>query len=173
LVFLRKSSISPNRPLSGDLLNHALRLEYAGVTHLPRLDGAVQQIFARYVISVLSTDSSSHAVKVASTIRELGGAPDWTVWSPPDNATLIRLFEIQLARERICHNLYGKTSALLAGSPLADRCEQLARDEDRHIGMIERVLSAFVEKEGLKQPAFHPVREHAAEVVIVNTASTS
>jgi hypothetical protein len=156
-----------------DLLNHALRLEYAGVNHLPRLDGAVREIYALYVISTLSTDSTNHAVKVTSTIRELGGISNWTVRSPPDDGTLVSLFEIQLACERICHNLYDKTSALLAGSPLADRCEQLALDENRHIGMIERVLAALTEKEGLKQPAFHAAYEHAAEMVIINTASSS
>ena len=56
---------------------------------------------------------------------------------------------------------------------LAERCEQLALDEDRHIEMIERVLANLMEKEGLRQPAPHPVHEHASSTVIINTASTS
>lgn len=156
---------------AADLLNHALRLEYAGVTHLPRLDSAVQDVFIRYAISVLSTDSTDHAVRLACTIRELGGTPDWTIWTPPDSGSIIRLFEIQLARERICHNLYDKAARLLTGNPLAERCEQLALDEDRHIEIIDRVLGILMEQEGLRQSAPHPVHEHAASIIITDTAN--
>jgi hypothetical protein len=163
----------PASAQAAELLNHALRLEYSGVTHLPRLDGTVQDVYIRYCISVLTSDSTGHAVRLASTIRELGSIPCWTIWSPPDSGNLIRLFEIQLARERICHNLYDKAAKLLAGSPLAERCNALAQDEDRHIEMVERVLKALMEKEGLKPAPVQIPRERATGVVIVNTASTS
>ena len=164
---------SPASAQAAERLNHALRLEYSAVTYLPRLDSTVHEVFIRYCISVLTTDSTAHAVRLATIIRELGSTPCWTVWTPPESGSLIRLFEIQLARERICHNLYNKAAQLLAGSPLADRCDAMAQDEDRHIDMLERALTVLMEKEGLKPAPAQAPHEHAAGVVIVNTASTS
>ena len=153
-----------------ELLNDALRLEYAGIIHLTLLNGSVQEIYTKYAISALCTDSTNHAVKLAATIRELGGIPDWTLWDPPDNGTIIHMFEVQLAHERICLYLYDKTAQLLARNHLAEQCLNFAMDEDRHIEIMEHVLFILGKQEGLHQQVPHPVQEGA---VFFNTGSST
>ena len=129
-----------------ELLNHALRIEYAGITHLPVLHSVVQEVHIRQCISLLIDESTMHAVSLAATIRALGGSPVWKVWTPSDRGSLERLFEIQLAREKICLNLYKKAAQLLNGSRLADKCAYLAEDKNRHIEIVEHILAALADR---------------------------
>ena len=120
---------------------------------------------------MLSSDSTSHAVSLAAIIRAIGGVPCWTVWNPPDNGTLIPLFEIQLARERICRNLYAKAAQLLEGSPLASWCAALEQDENRHIELVERIITSLMEKAGLKPEAPDSQFNIDAGVLFIEPAS--
>jgi hypothetical protein len=131
-----------------ELFNHALRLEYPGIMHLPRLDDAVQDVHIHYCISLLINDSIAHAIRLAAFIRELGGVPAWTVWTPPDSGNLARVFEVQLTRERICRLLYEKAAQILSGIPLAKSCTALAQDENRHIDRVGHVLRVLSEGTG-------------------------
>ena len=148
------------------LLNHALRLEYAAVVHLERLAGTVQDAHSRYCLFLLSAESIDHAVKTASVIRELGGTPDWRMWTPPDAGTLSRLFRAQLAREIICRGIYGKAARLMPGGVLARSCAALAEDEGRHIEMVEKALSAL----SLTEPPDCPPEHGAAAGMPVSSA---
>ncbi len=132
-----------------ELLNHALRLEYAGAVHLPGLRETVQDTYFRYCLSELIRDATGHAMSLAAIIRELGGTPAWTVWIPAYSGRPVRLCEVQLARERICRSLYDKAALLLARGPLADRCVALAEDEDRHIKLVERAFLALAKEDEL------------------------
>lgn len=122
------------------LLNHALRLEYAAVIHLERLAVAVQDALLRRRLSTLSAESIGHAARTAAAIRELGGAPLWTMWMPSDGGTMFQLMEAQLSRESLCRGLYHQAARLLGGSPLAERCARLAEDEDQHMALVAQLL---------------------------------
>jgi len=136
------------------LLNHALRLEYAAVVHLEQLAVTVQDAHSRHCLFILSTESIDHAVKTAAIIRELGGTPDWRMWTPPDCGTLARLFRVQLGREILCRGIYIKAAALAAGGAHGASCAALAEDEGRHIKLVEDALLALSKKE--QDPQLEP-----------------
>jgi hypothetical protein len=126
---------------ASELLNQLLRLEYTGITYLPHLSTAAQHADIGFCLTILCNNAIEHAVALASAIRELGGTPDWTVTVPAENDTLMRLFEVQLTRERLCYNLYERTARLLEGSHLASRLITMACEELHHIELIEFVVS--------------------------------
>ena len=129
-----------------ELLKQVLRLEYTGITYLPHLSSAAQHSDIGFCLTILCNNSIEHAVILASVIRELGGTPDWTVTVPAENDTLIRLFEIQLARERLCYQLYERSARLLEGSHLSTQLITMACDELHHIELIEFVLNLLAEQ---------------------------
>ncbi len=128
-----------------DLLNQALQIEYSMIFHYPRLAGFIEDEEIRKLVLQLGHVSMNHADVVASAIRELGGEPDWSFEFAPQEGDLVKVFQVQLEKEKLALELHQQSSDSVRDSILRERFRNLAKDEVNHIRTVEDILTRLTE----------------------------
>ncbi len=113
-----------------EILNRALTLEYSIVIHFPRISAVFKDRDIRDKALYLSTASVKHANEVASAIEKLGGKPEWSFEPFPDD-DLVKLFETQIEKEHLAHELHLECVRLLPEG-LKPKFREMAREEEWH-----------------------------------------
>ncbi len=124
-----------------DLLNQALQVEYSMIFQYPRLAGFIEDEEIRKLVLQLGYASMNHADVVASAIRELGGEPEWSFESIPQERDLVKVFQVQLEKEKLALELHQQSSDSVQDGPLRERLSNLAKDEVNHIRTAEDILT--------------------------------
>ena len=124
-----------------NLLNVVLKLEYTIIIHLPRVSGAFHDREIRDKVLHLSSASVKHADEVARAIESLGGKAEWEFNPFPDDGDLVKLFEMQVAKEEEAHRLHLECARMAPGQVLKERFRRMARDEEWHAGTAREILS--------------------------------
>ncbi|MFC1916361.1 ferritin-like domain-containing protein [Chloroflexota bacterium] len=123
-----------------DLLNQALKLEYSIIIHLPRIVSSITDKKAKEMALLLVNTSMKHADIVASTINTLGGTPEWAFEPAPVGTDMVEILKQQLDRETLARQLHRDSASLIQDWKLRLKFDQLAKDHDRHIQMINNIL---------------------------------
>jgi bacterioferritin len=124
-----------------DLLNRSLSLEYSIIIHMPRVASSIKDQETRALVLLLGSVSIKHADTVAGAISMLGGHPDWSFEPPPVGDDLIDVFRKQLEKERLAQKLHRETAGLVNDKDFKMKFEQMARDEEGHIKIVNDILS--------------------------------
>ncbi|KTB47445.1 ferritin-like domain-containing protein [Dehalogenimonas alkenigignens] len=123
------------------LLNQVLKLEYTIVIHLPRITAAFHDREIRDKVLHLSSASVKHADEVATAIEKLGGKAEWDFEPFPDDGDLIKMFEMQVAKEDEAHRLHLECARLAPGLTMKEQFRKMAKDEEWHASVARTVLS--------------------------------
>jgi len=123
------------------LLNQALHLEYSLIVHYPRLANTIRDEETRKLVLELGSASIRHADVVANTITQLGGEPDWSMELYPDEMDTVEIFQTQLEKEKLALKLHSESADLVPSSSLQVKLSTLAREEEQHIQIVNRILS--------------------------------
>ena len=124
-----------------DLLNQALRLEYSLIVHYPRLASTIKDEEIRKLVLELGKASIHHADVVANTITQLGAEPDWSMELYPDDMGTVEIFQTQLEKEKLALKLHRENADLVPSSSLQVKLSALAKEEEQHIQIVNRILS--------------------------------
>ena len=124
-----------------NLLNQTLKLEYSIIIHMPRIASNIKDEETRDMALTLGNASIKHADTVANAISALGGNPEWGFEAAPVGKDLIELFEQQLDKEKLARQLHRESTSLVQDRTLKLKFEQLARDEEEHIQIVNDVLA--------------------------------
>ena len=124
-----------------DLLNQALRIEYTLIIHYPRIANLIRDEETRKLANELGAASIYHADVVSNIITKLGGKPDWSFELFPEGVGIKKIFQNQLARERLALQLHRGSAELMSSSPHSGALSNLAREEEQHIKIVEQILS--------------------------------
>jgi len=135
---MRETVDNPNAQII-DLLNKVLSLEYTIIIHLPRITGAFKDRAIRDKVLYLSSASVKHANEVASAIEKLGGKPEWSFDPFPDDGDLVNMFETQVEKEQLAHQLHLECVRLLPDG-LKPKFRQIASEEEWHEKAANEVL---------------------------------
>ncbi len=123
------------------LLNQALRLEYSLIVHYPRLASTIKDEETRKLVLELGSASIRHADIVANTITQLGGEPDWSIELYPEDMETVEIFQTQLEKEKLALKMHRESGDLVPSSSLQVKLSNLAREEEQHIQIVNRILS--------------------------------
>ena len=123
-----------------DLLNQALKVEYTIIIHIPRIASMIDDEEAREKALILGNASIKHADTVASAISILGGNPEWGFESVPLGNDLVEIFEKQLDKEKLALQLHQESASIIQDKALKLKFDQLARDEEWHIKVVNDIL---------------------------------
>jgi bacterioferritin (cytochrome b1) len=122
-------------------LNKALRVEYTFIIHYPFIANLIQDEAARKLAIELGVASVHHAEVVANIISKLGGKPDWSFEPFPEGVDTKKLFQNQLAKERLAMQLHRGSAELVPAGSYRRDLNVLADEEEQHIQVVERILS--------------------------------
>ena len=131
-----------------DLLNQGLQLEYSLIVHYPRLASAIKDEETRKLALKLGSDSIRHADIVAGVISGLGENPLWSFEAFPEETNLVKVFQVQLEKEKLALQLHRQSSDLVLDSSLRDRFRNMAKEEEQHIQIAETILSRLTQDRG-------------------------
>lgn len=134
-----KKTAQPDYSQVIDLLNRVLSLEYSIIIHLPRISGVFKDRDFRDKALYLSSASVKHADEVAQAIETLGGKAEWNFESFPDDGNLVKMFEIQVDKERLAHQLHLECVRLLPEG-FKPKFRQIAAEEEWHEQVAQEVL---------------------------------
>ena len=123
-----------------NLLNQSLRFEYNFIIHYPRIAQMVRDEEARKLILDLCNDSVHHSDVVANIITQLGGIPDWSFDLFPEETDLLKIFHIQLEKEKQALQLHQKIVNLISSGPHGGALKSLVDDEKDHILAVNRII---------------------------------
>jgi bacterioferritin len=140
---LEKTKSTPPAPENQEiiaLLNRVLKLEYTIVIHLPRISAAFHDREIRDKVLHLSSASVKHADAVATAVEQLGGKPEWNFEPFPDDCTLVKMFETQVAKEHEAHRLHLECARLAPSLVLKEQFRKMAKEEDWHATVALDVL---------------------------------
>ena len=124
-----------------DLLNQALKLEYSIIIHMPRIASTIEDEKTKEMANILGSASIKHADTVAQAITTLGGNPEWAFESAPTGKDMVEVFKKQLDKEKLALQLHKESASLIQDKTLKLKFEQLARDEEWHIKIVDDILS--------------------------------
>jgi len=123
-----------------DLLNQALRLEYSVIIHIPRIASSITDEKTREMALTLGNSAIKHADIVARAISALGGRPEWVFDSAPVGKDIVEIFQKQLDKEKLALQLHHDSASLIQDRNLKLTLDQLARDHEWHIQIINDIL---------------------------------
>ena len=132
---------SANIPQILDLLNQTLELEYSLIVHYPRIASSIPDEETKKLVNQLGSGSIGHADAVANAITKLGGVPRWSFGAFPEETDILKTFEIQLDKEKLALQLHRRIAGLILDSSLRDKFNELAKEEESHIGTVGRIIS--------------------------------
>jgi bacterioferritin (cytochrome b1) len=124
-------------------LNQALRLEYSLIIHYPYIVNLVGNEEVKKLATGLGAASIHHADVVATLISKLGGEPEWSFEPFPEGTDTVKIFRIQLAKERLALELHKGSAEMLPISSYSKVLNALAEEEEQHIQVVERILSTL------------------------------
>jgi bacterioferritin (cytochrome b1) len=124
-------------------LNQALRLEYSLIIHYPYIVNLVGNEEVKKLATGLGAASIHHADVVATLISKLGGEPEWSFEPFPEGTDTVKIFRIQLAKERLALQLHKGSAEMLPISLYSKVLNALAEEEEQHIQVVERILSTL------------------------------
>ena len=123
-----------------DQLNKALKLEYSIIIHMPRIASGIEDEETKEKALILGSTSIKHADTVANAISTLGGNPEWAFESIPVGKNLVEIFKKQLDKEKLALQLHQENASLIRDRSLKLKFDQLARDEEWHIQIVNDIL---------------------------------
>ncbi len=141
-----KNRTKMNLPRILNPLNQALQLEYSFIVHYPRLASAIQDEEIRRWALTLGRASISHADTVAIAIKKLGGIPLWSFKPFPEDVDIVKIFKVQLGKEKMALQLHRQSAGMVLDISLRDKLNGLARDEEEHIRIVENILSKLAQR---------------------------
>ena len=126
-----------------DLLNQALQLEYTLIVQYAKFaelinDGEVQRL-----VRGLGTASIKHADVVSRAIVQLGGIPRWSFEIVEPGIDVLRIFQTQLEKEKLARELHTQAADLVDDISLKEEFSQMAKEEERHIEIVEKILAGL------------------------------
>lgn len=124
-------------------LNQALRVEYSLIIHYPYIANLLRDPEAKKLATELGAASIHHADVVAAIISKLGGNPEWSFEPFPEGTDTKKIFRRQLAKERLALQLHKGSAEMSASSSHREALSALAKEEERHIEIVARILSVL------------------------------
>jgi bacterioferritin len=122
-------------------LNQALRVEYSLIIHYPYIVNLIRDKELKKLATELGAASIHHADVVAAIISKQGGKPEWSFEPFPERTDLKKIFRKQLAKERLALQLHKGSAEMLPPSSHRKSLSTLAREEEEHVEVVERILS--------------------------------
>ena len=107
---------------------------------MPRIASTIEDEKTREMALTLGNASIKHADTVANAINTLGGNPEWAFESIPVGKDLVEIFEKQLDKEKLALQLHQESASLIQDRNLRFKFDQLARDEEWHIQIVNDIL---------------------------------
>ena len=139
----KKDTKTENLAQTLDLLNRSLQLEYSLIVHYPRIASAIEDEKVRELTLALGSASIKHANVIADVISKLGGNPQWSIESFPEQMGIIDIFQQQLEKEKLALQLHQQSARSVPDAMLSDKFNKLARDEEAHIQVVEKILAGL------------------------------
>jgi bacterioferritin (cytochrome b1) len=128
-------------------LNQALRVEYSLIIHYPYIANLIRDEEIKKLATELGAASIHHADVVASIISKLGGKPEWSFEPFPEGIDTKKIFRMQLAKERLALQLHNGSAEMLPSGSHCELLRALAKEEERHIEIVERILAILNSKQ--------------------------
>jgi bacterioferritin (cytochrome b1) len=122
-------------------LNQALRVEYSLIIHYPYIANLLRHEEVKKLATGLGAASIHHADVVAILISKLGGEPEWSFEPFPEGTDTVRIFRIQLTKERLALQLHKGSAEMSPILSYRKVLNALAEEEEQHIQVVERILS--------------------------------
>ena len=107
---------------------------------MPRIASSIEGEETREKALILGSASIKHADTVANAISTLGGNPEWAFESVPVGKDVVEIFEKQLDKEKLALQLHQKSAGLVQDRSLKLKFDQLAKDEEWHIQIVNDIL---------------------------------
>ena len=123
-----------------DLLNESLKLEYSMIINYPLINKAIKDPDIKKMVEILGTVSIKHADAIADVVTALGGKPQWDFEPAPQEIDLQKIFLSQLEKEKKALQLHGQSAGMFSDRTLRDKFEQIAKQEQSHIKLVEDIL---------------------------------
>ena len=139
-MFTRTKKNQVDMPGILGLLGQALKLEYSLIFQYPRFAALIPDEEIRPLVLALGTASVSHADIVSKTMTRLGGTPMWSIDPLPVELNMVKIFEIQLEKEKLALGLHSQCAELVPDPSLRNEFSQLAKEEESHIRTCEKVI---------------------------------
>ncbi len=124
-----------------DLLNNILKIEYSLIVHYPRLANRIKDNEIKRLAHELGIASIAHADTVANAIKKLGGEAIWSFEQLPDEDNLVKIFQLQLEKEKVALKLHQQVAALVTDSQIKEQISRLAQEERSHIKSAEKIIA--------------------------------
>jgi bacterioferritin (cytochrome b1) len=122
-------------------LNQALRVEYSLIIHYPYIVNLIRDKELKKLATELGAASIHHADVVATIISKLGGKPEWSFEPFPEGTDTKKIFRMQLGKERLALQLHKGSAEMAPTSSHREALSALAKEEEEHIQIVERILS--------------------------------
>ncbi len=124
-----------------DLLNNILKIEYSLIVHYPRLANRIKDNEIKRLAHELGIASIAHADTIANAIKKLGGEAIWSFEQLPDEDNLVKIFQLQLEKEKVALKLHQQVAALITDSQIKEQISRLAQEERSHIKSAEKIIA--------------------------------
>ncbi len=124
-----------------DLLNNILKIEYSLIVHYPRLANRIKDNEIKRLAHELGIASIAHADTVANAIKKLGGEAIWSFEQLPDEDNVVKIFQLQLEKEKVALKLHQQVAALITDSQIKEQISRLAQEERSHIKSAEKIMA--------------------------------
>ena len=135
----KKDSVNLSQMLG--LLNQTLEQEYSFIVHYPRIASSIPDEETRKLVLQLGSGSIGHADVVANATTKLGGVPHFSFSPFLEETDIVKTFDIQLEKEKLALQLHRRIAGLILDSSLRDKFNELAKEEEWHIRIVEQIIS--------------------------------
>ena len=125
------------------LLNESLQIEYSFIINYPQIASRIRDENIRKDVLNLGTASMKHADTVSAAIVSLEGEPEWRFALLEDGISNTEIFTAQLEKEKQALELHNRCTALVTDNKLKDNLAIVAKDEEWHIKLVEKILKGF------------------------------
>ena len=126
-----------------DLLNQILKMEYSLIIHYPRLANRIKDKEMKKLVQELGIASISHADTVANIIMKLGGNAIWSFEQLPEEDSLVKIFQLQLEKEKTALQLHQQAAKLVIDSQMRAQLSGLAEEERSHIKVADGIIAGL------------------------------
>jgi bacterioferritin len=122
-------------------LNNTLKLEYSLIVQYPQLANRIKDSEVKKLAQELGIASIAHADTVANAIKKLGGRAVWSFEPLPEEDDLVKIFQLQLEKEKTALQMHQKAAGMVGDSQLKEQLAGLAKEERSHIGIAEEIIA--------------------------------
>jgi bacterioferritin (cytochrome b1) len=78
---------------------------------------------------------------VANAITKLGGKPSWAFEPLPARIDHLKIFRIQLEREKLALQSHRQSASMVLETTLKDNFNKIAKEKEQHIKAVEQIIS--------------------------------